>query len=340
MLGLVSLAMMAVATANASQAQERSLKLYNMNTRESLEVVFKRDGKYVDEGVKALDRFLRDWRRNETVKMDRRLYDVVWEVYQRSGASAPIHVHSGYRSPTTNASLRARSSAVARHSQHMKGTAMDFHIPGVSAKKLQEIALVMEGGGVGFYPKANNPFVHVDVGDVRHWPRLPRQQLAKLFPDGVTAHLPADGKPLSRIGNAIASASAKAAHAVAALVPKQVPLPSFRPVEDENEAFEMPQIAAIPVPEDQAYFPITAYVPRANPAISALDRMLAPVAQDAASMKVERRPLQDAVASSTVKTVEPPRPELVDLGVGKKGPRLKSSKARPASSSWKIQGYL
>ena len=53
----------------------------------------------------------------------------------------------------------------------------------------------VQQGGVGFYPGAN--FVHVDVGSVRAWPRMSREQLAQLFPDGKTVHLPPDGKPLA-----------------------------------------------------------------------------------------------------------------------------------------------
>jgi uncharacterized protein DUF882 len=53
-----------------------------------------------------------------------------------------------------------------------------------------------QGGGVGFYPTSGSPFVHLDVGNVRAWPRMTREQLVKLFPDGRTVHLPPDGNPL------------------------------------------------------------------------------------------------------------------------------------------------
>jgi hypothetical protein len=54
----------------------------------------------------------------------------------------------------------------------------------------------MQGGGVGYYPRSGSPFVHTDTGNVRAWPRMSRQQLLALFPNGNTLHLPADGKPL------------------------------------------------------------------------------------------------------------------------------------------------
>ena len=54
----------------------------------------------------------------------------------------------------------------------------------------------LQGGGVGYYPTSGSPFVHLDVGNVRAWPRMTREQLVKLFPDGRTVHLPTDGNPL------------------------------------------------------------------------------------------------------------------------------------------------
>jgi hypothetical protein len=54
----------------------------------------------------------------------------------------------------------------------------------------------VQGGGVGYYPKSGSPFVHLDVASVRAWPRMSRQELSQLFPDGKTLHLPPDGKPL------------------------------------------------------------------------------------------------------------------------------------------------
>jgi len=37
----------------------------------------------------------------------------------------------------------------------------------------------------------------MDVGNVRHWPRMSRSELMALFPDGKTMYIPSDGKPLS-----------------------------------------------------------------------------------------------------------------------------------------------
>jgi hypothetical protein len=59
-------------------------------------------------------------------------------------------------------------------------------------------------GGVGYYPSSGSPFVHVDTGSVRYWPRMPRKQLLAMFPNGETLYLPADGKPLPGYDRALA----------------------------------------------------------------------------------------------------------------------------------------
>jgi uncharacterized protein YcbK (DUF882 family) len=192
------------ATPDAS-AETRTLKLYYTHTREKAEITFKKNGRYIQSGLKELNQFLRDWRRNEPTKMDPRLFDIVWEAYQAAGGRDYIHVVSAYRSPATNSMLRKRSKGVAEKSQHMLGKAMDFYVPGVKLSKLRAAALRVQGGGVGYYPKSGSPFVHLDVGNVRHWPRMNRSELMALFPDGKTIHVPTDGKPLPGYKQALAS---------------------------------------------------------------------------------------------------------------------------------------
>ncbi len=148
--------------------------------------------------------------------MDPRLFDVLWEAYRttdRMGPDDPIVVMSAYRCPSTNAMLRRRSRMVAEHSQHMLGKAMDTTIPGLSMEKLREIGMRMQRGGVGYYPNAGTPFVHLDVGGVRHWPRMSYDQLARLFPDGKTVHIPSNGKPMERYEEARAEILARGGEA-------------------------------------------------------------------------------------------------------------------------------
>ena len=192
-----------------ARAENRTLKLYYIHTGEKAEITFKRNGRYDKKALEQLNWFLRDWRRKEPTNMDPRLFDLVWSVYQQVGATDYINVVSAYRSPETNAMLRENTAGVAKKSQHMLGKAMDFYIPGVPLAKLRATAMKMQIGGVGYYPKSGSPFVHLDVGSVRAWPRMSRSQLVALFPEGHTLHLPADGKPLPGYNEALAEYKAK-----------------------------------------------------------------------------------------------------------------------------------
>ena len=205
---VIALGFLAAAATGAS-AETRSLKLYHLHTHEKAEIVYKRNGRYDPEGLRKINIILRDWRRNEPTKMDPRLLDLVWEAYRESGATDYIQVVCGYRSPSTNSMLRSRSRGVAEKSQHMLGKAMDFYIPGVPLKKLRNIGLKMQGGGVGYYPTSGSPFVHMDVGNVRHWPGISRQELVSVFPNGKTLHVPSDGRPLPGYEQALAASKSR-----------------------------------------------------------------------------------------------------------------------------------
>jgi uncharacterized protein YcbK (DUF882 family) len=182
----------------------RALSMHHMHTDESITITFKSNGRYDESALKKLNWFLRDWRREEQTNMDPRLFDLLWEVNREVGAQKPIEIVCGYRSPQTNAMLRRRSSGVARFSQHTLGRAMDFYIPGVALEDIRIIGLRLQRGGVGYYPTSGSPFVHLDTGNVRHWPRMSREQLARVFPDGRTVHIPSDGRPLAGYALALA----------------------------------------------------------------------------------------------------------------------------------------
>jgi uncharacterized protein YcbK (DUF882 family) len=182
----------------------RTLTMRHAHTGETITITYKRDGEYDEAALKKLDWFLRDWRRDEKVRMDPHLYDILWQAYRETGATQPIVIICGYRAPETNTMLRARSGGVAKFSQHVLGKAIDFLIPGVPLARLRAVGLKMQRGGVGFYPRSGSPFVHLDVGTVRHWPGISREQLVKIFPHGRTVHIPNDGKPLPGFAQALA----------------------------------------------------------------------------------------------------------------------------------------
>lgn len=190
---------------NASaEGDTRTISLHHVHTKEDLTITYKRNGRYDPAALKKIDWFLRDWRRDEEVETDPQLLDLVWEVHREVGATQPIHVICGYRAPQTNAMLRRRSEGVAQFSQHTLGKALDFFIPGAPLEELRNIGLRLQSGGIGFYPASGSPFVHLDIGNVRHWPPINREELVRIFPDGRTVHIPSDGHPLPGYALALA----------------------------------------------------------------------------------------------------------------------------------------
>jgi uncharacterized protein YcbK (DUF882 family) len=174
----------------------RTISMHHVHTDESITITYKRDGRYDEAALEKLNWLLRDWRQGKSTRMDPQLIDLLWEVQRETGSKVAIDIVCGYRAPETNAMLRRRSRGVARFSQHMLGHAIDFYIPGVPLEQLREIGLRLQRGGVGFYPTSGSPFVHMDTGGVRMWPRMTRNELMHVFPDGRTVYLPTDGHPL------------------------------------------------------------------------------------------------------------------------------------------------
>lgn len=232
---------LAAPEATLAVGDTRTLSIYNVNTKERLTVTYKKNGRFVPAAMAKLDHIMRDWRRDQSTKMDPTLIDLIWELHASLGSTEPVHLISGYRSARTNASLRARGGGQARQSRHILGKAADIHFPDIPVKALRNSALIRERGGVGYYPGSSIPFVHVDTDFVRHWPRLPRQELAMLFPTRETRHLPKDGRPLTERDRRIALAALKAKDEAPVMVARAEP-PSAPPL-------PAPAPAAAPAPQ-------------------------------------------------------------------------------------------
>jgi uncharacterized protein YcbK (DUF882 family) len=181
----------------ANSARDRTISFYSVNTKETLTIQYMKDGKRIPAAMERINWILRDWRADEKTEMDPDLIDLAWEIHNELGSAEPIHIISGYRSRGTNDMLRRTVGGQASQSRHILGKAMDVHFPDVPVRKLRYSALIRERGGVGYYPTSATPFVHIDTDRVRAWPRLPRQELALLFPTGRTKHVPDDGGPIT-----------------------------------------------------------------------------------------------------------------------------------------------
>lgn len=145
----------------------RDLGFKNLHTGEVLNVTYWAEGAYRPEACRSLNAMLRDWRTDDVMDMDPKLFDLLHSLRAKMGSDAPFDLISGYRSPATNAKLRKKSKGVAKKSYHMRGMAVDIHLPDRSLSRLRKTALELKLGGVGYYPKSG--FVHVDTGRVRSW---------------------------------------------------------------------------------------------------------------------------------------------------------------------------
>jgi uncharacterized protein YcbK (DUF882 family) len=182
----------------ATFGNTRTISMHHIHTDETITITYKKDGKYDPEALKKLNWFLRDWRENKSTEMDPRTIDLLWEMHTELGSKVPIDIICGYRSEKTNEMLRRTVGGQAKQSQHITGKAIDAVFPDVPLKQMRYSALIREVGGVGYYPTSGTPFVHVDTGPVRAWPRLPRYELALLFPNGETKHKPDDGDSITK----------------------------------------------------------------------------------------------------------------------------------------------
>ncbi len=199
-----------IASTGLAREGDRSIAIYNIHTKETVTAVYKRGGKFDAAGLEKINHIMRDYRENEPTRMDPELVDLIWQLHRELGSQEPVHLISGYRSAKTNNMLRKTVGGQASQSRHILGKAADIHFPDVPIKKLRYSALIQERGGVGYYPTSAIPFVHVDTDRVRSWPRLPRQELALLFPSGSTQHLPATGGSITREDVRVAQSGNKA----------------------------------------------------------------------------------------------------------------------------------
>jgi uncharacterized protein YcbK (DUF882 family) len=146
---------------------ERRLELTNLHGGEKLTVTFYEASDIAPADVAALRHLLRDYRVNEEHEIDSGLFMQLTDLARECEVPARYEVISGYRSPGTNAKLRAAGHAVAQRSQHMAGHAIDVRLKECPLERLHELALAAKRGGVGFYPRSR--FVHIDTGPVRSW---------------------------------------------------------------------------------------------------------------------------------------------------------------------------
>ncbi|WP_353472146.1 DUF882 domain-containing protein [Salipiger sp. H15] len=145
----------------------RRLRMYSARTGETLNMIYWIEGEYIPDALKEISYFMRDWRTNDVKNIDARTIDIMTAAHNLMDVSEPYMLISGYRSPKTNAMLRARSSGVAKNSRHLVGEAADLRLNSRSVNQMARAAASCNAGGVGRYTSSN--FVHMDCGPVRSW---------------------------------------------------------------------------------------------------------------------------------------------------------------------------
>lgn len=145
----------------------RRIRMYSGRTGESIDTIYWIEGEYIKDAMKEITLFMRDWRNNKVMNIDSRTIDIMTAAHNLMDVSEPYMLLSGYRSPETNAMLRARSSGVAKNSLHMKGQAADLRLESRTVSQMARAAAACRAGGVGRYSRSD--FVHMDCGTVRTW---------------------------------------------------------------------------------------------------------------------------------------------------------------------------
>ncbi len=141
--------------------------MYSGRTGESIDTIYWIEGKYIQDALKEVTYFMRDWRNSEVKSVDARTVDIMAAAHNLMDIDEPYMLLSGYRSPATNAMLRSRSRGVAKNSLHMKAQAADLRLKSRSVSQMAQAAQACSAGGVGTYHGSN--FVHMDCGPVRSW---------------------------------------------------------------------------------------------------------------------------------------------------------------------------
>ncbi|MFI5024099.1 MAG: DUF882 domain-containing protein [Alphaproteobacteria bacterium] len=151
----------------APRESERTLRLYNLHTGETIKATFWSGGRYLPDAQAEINRILRDHYTDEVTAIDPSLIDLLYRIQSGLAAAQGLDVVCGYRSPATNAELVREGRVHARNSYHISGQALDFRVPGRDLRQVRKLAMNLNGGGVGYYPRSH--FIHADVGPVRHW---------------------------------------------------------------------------------------------------------------------------------------------------------------------------
>lgn len=143
----------------------RRLRLRNANTGETFEGPYRDAAGPIPAAIADLAILLRDHHANKVGPVHVETLDYLSDVMSAVGLTQAT-ILSAFRTPETNARLRATQFGVAEKSQHLLGRALDVTFD-AHLSDARAVALKMGRGGVGWYPRSH--FVHLDTGPRRSW---------------------------------------------------------------------------------------------------------------------------------------------------------------------------
>src|SRR5216684_3143465 len=118
---------------SSPDSHDHLLLLYNMHTAERIDIVYRRGEAYIPEALAKLDFFLRDHRTGDVRHFDPRLYDILSDLTASVGRpGGEIDIVCGYRTSSTNDSLRAHPREAGRTILHRPGGARGLRTPGTA----------------------------------------------------------------------------------------------------------------------------------------------------------------------------------------------------------------
>lgn len=172
-LPLGAAAALSVTCSVVAQAQQAAvggvpLRLLNPHTNESYDVNLFIGSEWNANALIVCDWMMRDWRQNQSVSCDRRLYAALYVIQRHFSDQARIRINSGFRTQQTNQALRTLGYSPAENSLHLRALAVDFNIPGADMKQVARAVAALNLGGTGLYNRQN--FVHMDSrGEPTRW---------------------------------------------------------------------------------------------------------------------------------------------------------------------------
>lgn len=143
------------------------IRLYNYHLNQFAEFQFKNSkGEFSPTVLEKINLFLRSREKNEVSVISPKLLELIDHLQDHFGIDT-VEIISAFRSEEFNQKLLQNGHSVSPVSFHTQGKAMDIHFDEITEESLQQYALSLKQGGVGYY--GNLDFVHIDVGPVRKW---------------------------------------------------------------------------------------------------------------------------------------------------------------------------